>query len=128
MKGQHFTFIVEKTHTGFSAYAEDYPVITTGSDIHELKQNMLDAINTWLESQGKKEVTDEAIHMRLDLQQFFKYYNVLNAKVLAGRIGMDNSLLSQYVSGKKTPSEKQVQRIVGGIRDLGKELMQLEVV
>ncbi|MBD8017969.1 hypothetical protein [Kaistella pullorum] len=63
----------------------------------------------------------------MDLLSFFKFYSVINAIALSKRINMNETLLSQYVKGKKEPSEKQIQRILTGVKDLGKELMQLEI-
>ena len=45
--------IVERTKTGYSAYAENYPVYTVGSSLEELKANMLEALNLQFEKQGK---------------------------------------------------------------------------
>ena len=123
-----YLFKVEKTGTGFSAYAEDdkIPVGTTGKDMTELKQNILDAMNVYREYKGLKSLSGTDISIRLDVKQFFEYYNVINAKALGDRIGMSQSLLSQYANGIKVPSEKQTQKILLGIKDLGKELTQLE--
>ena len=120
-----YTFILEKTNTGFSANSEDidkYPAATTGSTIAEIKSNALEALNLWFEHNGKKQVTEESILIKLDLAQFFEYYNVINIKAFAKRIGMNKDLLSQYVNRIKKPSSKQVGRITKGISDLGAEL------
>lgn len=121
-------FIVEKTSTGFSAYAKDdkYPFATTGRTMAELKANMVDAANTWLEHEGKPLAGKADIVVKIDLPQFFDYYKEINASALAERIPMDRSLLAQYKSGAKEPSEKQVQKILAGIRSLGRELSALE--
>ncbi|MET6999836.1 hypothetical protein [Chitinophaga defluvii] len=123
-------FTVEKTKTGFAAYAVDdaIPVGTTGKSMSDLRSNILDALNTYREHKGEKIATSADVILQLDLQQFFEYYNVLNAKGLSVRIGMNETLLSQYVNGQKHPSEKQVQKILQGVKDLGKELTQLELV
>lgn len=125
-----FVFVVERTDTGYSAYIEDekIPVFTAGSNVQELRRNILDAINTWRELKGQPDVTEKDVIMRLDLAQFFEYYNVINSSALAERIGMSQSLLSQYANGIKTPSEKQVNRILTSIRELGKELTHLELM
>jgi hypothetical protein len=39
---------------------------------------------------------------------------------------MNETLLSQYVNGIKKPSQKQTEKILAGIKSLGKELQQLE--
>jgi DNA-binding transcriptional regulator YdaS (Cro superfamily) len=64
----------------------------------------------------------------LDLKQFFQYYRVLNATFLAKRIGMNPTLLSQYVRGKKQPSSKQIEKIIKGIQSIGKELSEISLV
>ena len=52
----------------------------------------------------------------------------LISKFLANRIGMNPTLLSQYVSGVKKPSQKQNQKIIDGIQMIGKELAELSLV
>jgi transcriptional regulator with XRE-family HTH domain len=124
-------FIVEKTGTGFSAYAEDFdkiPAGTTGDTIAELRTNIEDAYNSVAELKGWPEVTIDQITVKYDLAQFFEYYKEISAKGLAQRIGMSSTLLSQYVNGKKIPSDKQVKKILLGIQELGRELATLELV
>lgn len=120
-------FIIEKTKTGYSAYCFDKPIFTTGQTIHELQLNALEASNLYLKEFGKT-ITLDSIELELDFKQFFEYYKVINAKHLAGRIGMNETLLSQYVNGIKKPSKKQVNRIVDGLHEIGRELMELTLV
>jgi hypothetical protein len=129
MKKLHkkITVLVEKTRTGYSAYAEQLDVFTTGKDIPTLHFNMLEALNLALNDSGYL-VTEDNIKLRLDLRQFFQYYKVLNANFLAERIGMNPSLLSQYVRGKKQPSSKQTEKIILGIQRIGKELSDINLV
>ena len=42
-KAQKVGIIIEKTRTGFSAYAIDYPIYTTGKNIAELIGNAYEA-------------------------------------------------------------------------------------
>ena len=116
------TFIVEKTNTGYSAYCENYPVGTTGTTYQELKENMLDGLNMLLEDENLPLATEKDIIIRFDLQQFFEYHNELNILALSEQIGINNSLISQYKSGKKFPSERQTRRILQGIKNYGKKL------
>lgn len=118
---------VEKTDTGYSAYTEDMSVFTTGKDIPELYSNLIEALNLAYEELGY-EVTAENLKLNLNLQQFFQYYKVLNANFLAQRIGMNPTLLSQYVRGKKHPSSKQTDKIIRGIQSIGKELADISLV
>jgi hypothetical protein len=38
---------------------------------------------------------------------------------------MNQSLLAQYISGKKKPSVNQAHRILIGVQQIGKELMEI---
>ncbi|MDQ3141419.1 MAG: type II toxin-antitoxin system HicB family antitoxin [Bacteroidota bacterium] len=117
--------IVEKTKSGYSAYAEKYPVYTVGKSLEELKGNILEALNLHFEKQGKT-VSEHDLKVSLDLPQFFEFYEVINAKALSERIGMNQSLLAQYIKGIKKPSPKQTQRILKGIQQVGKELAAIQ--
>jgi len=117
--------IVERTNTGYCAYAGKYPVYTVGQDFPELKANMLEALNLYFEEE-KKTITDNDIKVSLDLPQFFEFYKVINAKALSQRIGMNQSLLAQYIKGIKKPSAIQTRRILKGVQQVGKELAEMQ--
>ncbi|SFH25103.1 hypothetical protein [Pedobacter insulae] len=121
-------FIVEKTSDGFSAYAEDDNIqaATSADTMAELRINIVDAYNSVAELKGWPEVTIDEINVQLDLPQFFDYYKIINASALGSRIGMDKTLLSQYVNGHKKAGPKQIQKILNGIKQLGSELSSLE--
>ena len=119
--------IVEKTNTGYSAYSEAHGVYSTAVDTSSLYSNLVDALNLYYEDLGY-EVSVDNLKLNLDLQQFFQYYKVLNANFLAQRIGMNPTLLSQYVRGKKHPSSKQTNKIIKGIHAIGKELSDINLV
>ncbi|MCX6245995.1 MAG: helix-turn-helix transcriptional regulator [Bacteroidetes bacterium] len=116
--------IVERTKTGYSVYANNYPVATTGKDLTELKANMVRALNLYFEEKGIA-VTENDIKVTLDLAQFFQFYKVINAKAFSDRIGMNQSLLAQYISGKKKPSASQARRILKGVQQIGRELAEI---
>jgi len=118
--------IVEKTKTGFSAYSEDYPIFTTGRTIPELINNALEA--TQLNFEEDYEITHENLKFEIDFTQFFQYYKVLNSKFLAEKIGMNPTLLSQYVQGHKKPSENQTKKILSGIHQIGQELSEMNLI
>lgn len=118
---------VEKTDTGFSAYSNDYPIFTTGRTIPELVDNAFEAASLYFEDE-KVEVKHENLKFEIDFKQFFKYYKVLNSKFLADKIGMNPTLLSQYVQGHKKPSEKQTEKILYGIHQIGQELTEINLI
>ena len=117
--------IVEKTRTGYSAYTTKGMTFTVGKDLEELKKNILEAVNLSLEDQGKSVSLDD-IKIKLDLPQFFSFYKVINAKALSERIGMNQSLLAQYIKGNKKPSAAQKKRILKGVHQVGRELSAIK--
>jgi len=118
------TVIVEKTNTGFSAFGKDQAVFTSGGSIPELMSNALEAFNFYFEEEGEILSMDD-LKFEIDFKQFFQYYRVINAKFLAEKIGMNPTLLSQYVQGRKKPSETQTEKILSGIHQIGKELSEI---
>lgn len=119
--------IVEKTDTGFSAYSVDYPIYTTGKSVADLINNAYEAVNLYYEDQ-KINITRDNLKFELDFRQFFQYYKVINSKLLADRIGMNATLLSQYVTGHKKPSETQTEKILTGIHQIGQELAEISLI
>ncbi|WEA02915.1 helix-turn-helix domain-containing protein [Mucilaginibacter sp. SJ] len=122
-------FTVEKTNTGFSAYAEINGggiAATTGENLNELKENALEAYNALAAEMAKKEVDINDIKLVYDIPQFFEFYKVINASQLAGRIKINRGLLSQYINGNKIPSDEQARKILQGVNALGRELAEVE--
>jgi predicted RNase H-like HicB family nuclease len=126
-KKKKITMTVEKTDTGFSAYSDKNSIFTTGKTIPELINNAFEAAELFFEGENVK-LEHSDIKFEIDLQQFFKYYKVLNAKFLAEKIGMNATLLSQYVRGHKKPSEKQTEKILTGIHQIGQELSGINLL
>jgi hypothetical protein len=124
---KNITIIVEKTNTGFSAYSNDYPIFTTGQNIPQLLENVFEASNLYFEDE-KTEIKRDNIKFEIDFKQFFQYYKILNANILAQKIGMNPTLLSQYVHGHKKPSEKQTEKILYGIHKIGQELSDINLI
>jgi predicted RNase H-like HicB family nuclease len=119
--------LVEKTDSGFSAFAVDYPIYTTGKTISDLFQNAFEAASLCFEDENIS-IVQEDLKFEIDFQQFFQYYKVLNASFLAEKIGMNPTLLSQYVQGRKKPSESQTEKILAGIHQIGQELSEINLI
>ena len=119
--------IVERTATGYSAYAKKHPVYTTGSSLEQLKANMVEALNLYFEKSGKT-ISEKDLKIILDLPQFFAFYKVINATALSERIGINQSLLAQYIKGIKKPSPSQTRRILKGVQQVGKELSAIQFI
>lgn len=127
MKKPQITVTVTKEDTGYSATAiqGNRHIFTEGETFDELKINILDAVNLTFEDLQFVYTIDE-IKLVLDLQSFFDFYKVINAKALSSRIGMNQSLLAQYISGSKKPSTLQRKRILKGVQQIGRELSEIQ--
>ena len=56
------------------------------------------------------------------ISRFFLTHPEINASAVARRIGMNQSLLAQYISGLKKPSEERSNIIMQTVREIGEEL------
>lgn len=124
------SFIIEKGPDGYGAYREEKEglVTTMGDTVAEIRNNIVEAYNLFAEEVGKQAITADQVELKYDLASFFEFYKEINVSALGKRIGMQKSLLSEYKSGSRKPSDKQVNRILTGIKDLGRELSELELV
>lgn len=59
------------------------------------------------------------------LYRIFISHPELNASAVARRMGISQSLMSQYISGVKKPSQERETLILNTIKDIGKELMMI---
>jgi len=57
----------------------------------------------------------------------FEHFGMLDVTNLAKRIGLNPSLLRQYKSGLTFASDKQKQRILKGLHELGEELLRVRL-
>jgi hypothetical protein len=115
------TWQLEETKTGFSAYSEKYPIYSTARDLESLMPQLNEAAALYFEVPEKEE-TQFRHTLHIDFRAFFIHYKILNARILAERIGMSSALLSQYIRGKKNPSVAQLQRIRKGMLQISREL------
>jgi hypothetical protein len=126
MKKPKIKITVTKEDTGYSANAlvNKNFIATEAETFEELKVNILSAINLAFEEIGFNYSIDE-LQFEYDLESFFDFYKVINAKALSERIGMNQSLLAQYIKGFKKPSVIQTRRILQGVQQIGRELSEV---
>jgi len=126
MNRQKVLIRVMKEDRGYSATAviEKKIIATESETFNELKTMMLEALNLTFEDEGHT-YTSENLRFEYDLESFFAFYRVINAKALSERIGMNQSLLAQYIKGIKKPSPAQTKRILTGVREIGRELSEV---
>ena len=126
MKKPKINITVAKEDTGYSANTtvENNFIATEGNTFEELKANIIEAVN--LAFEDKTFVYNiEEIKFSYDLESFFDFYKIINAKALSEHIGMNQSLLAQYIKGIKKPSVSQTKRILKGVQQIGRELSEV---
>lgn len=126
MNSAKIKVVIIKEDKGYSATSQtgnDF-IGTEGETFEQLKTRILEAINLASQDNGNNYKEDDLL-FTLDLQSFFDFYKVINAKALSERIGMNQSLLAQYITGKKKPSPSQTQRILNGVQQIGRELAEI---
>ncbi|MDP2721809.1 MAG: hypothetical protein Q8O72_03530 [Bacteroidales bacterium] len=126
MKKPKIKIKVTKEDAGYSAntLVNNNFIATESETFEELKEMILEAVNLSFEDMGFIYTIDE-IQFEFDLGSFFDFYKVINAKALSDRIGMNQSLLAQYIKGSKKPSTNQTKRILRGVQQIGRELSEV---
>lgn len=128
--------VLEKTENGYSAYLPDLPgCISTGETISDVRNNIKDAVDFHLEGiqienlpVPEKFDREFDLAFKMDIASLFEWFSGILTKSGVSRItGMNQSLISQYVSGSKSPSSKQTKRIERALHNLGQELLEIEL-
>ncbi|MDT0648595.1 type II toxin-antitoxin system HicB family antitoxin [Autumnicola edwardsiae] len=125
--------LLEKSGTGYSAYAKEYPAIyTAGENIQEVKENIQEVIEyqiEYLEEQKKiKEaevLKNSEIEFYLDIQQFFEEFKFINKSAFAEAIGESPNYIRKISRGFVKLSDEKSLKIEKGLHKLGKELMSV---
>ena len=126
MRKRKIKVTVLKEDIGYSAIAllgDDF-VGTQADTFDELKTNLIEALNLAYEELEIEHSLND-LQFEFDLESFFDFYKVINAKALSERIGMNQSLLAQYIKGIKKPSPTQTKRILKGVQQIGRELTEV---
>jgi predicted RNase H-like HicB family nuclease len=124
--------IIEKGNDGlYSIYLPDVMgMYGTGETEAEAKEALLEAVESareYVEETGKWGdyvvfKSDFEFDYRYDLSGFFKSYSFFDVSALAGRLGLNASLLRRYKSGISKAETKQKEKIEQGIHNIAIEL------
>ena len=106
-------FLVEKTGTGFTAYADEYSILAAGKSLRQVYEEAEAGLAEQCAYLGEQQADYELV-FTYDFPTLFEVYG-LNVKALSSATGINSTLISQYINGKKKPSRKQKERIEAGI-------------
>lgn len=113
---------------------KSYLPVTFGKSKKEVLENLTTLIKDYQENE--KEGDGFWLNLRTDnlqfdicydLQSFFSEYDFLNASAIARHANMNESLVRQYVTGKKYPSLEQAKKLEDTIHNLTKELSKVSL-
>jgi len=131
------TVILEKTSEGgYSAFLPALPgCISTGATVADIKNTIRDAVEFHIEGMRMENLPvpnefaqEYELAYKVDVASLFEWFSGILTKSGVSRItGMNQSLISQYVSGIKTPSTKQTKKIERALHNLGQELLEIEL-
>jgi transcriptional regulator with XRE-family HTH domain len=129
MKKPKLHVTILKENVGYSAtiVSKNKFIASEADTFNLLLTNLVEAINLTFEEYGFTYQLNE-LKFTYDLESFFEFYSVINAKALSERIGMNQSLLAQYIKGIKKPSAAQIRRILTGVQQIGKELAEVQLL
>lgn len=96
-----------------------------GENVEQAVEDLL-ATRKELIEEGK-DIPELEMSFKYDIWAFFDKYP-LNISAIAKRIGINPSLMRQYVSGNRTPSKKRTEEIQNAIQSLGKELSSVSLI
>ena len=128
--------IVEYSDKNLSAYIEDAPIITTGKDLKEIKENMNEAIELYLESCKEMKIVpvptlqgEIQLDYKIDAATFINYQSGIFTKAALSRItGINERQLWHYAAGIHKPRKQQLEKIQSGINALTKELTSISLL
>jgi hypothetical protein len=105
-------------------------VVSSGANLEELKVNLVEAINLYLEETDKSplDVGYDNFEFQVDLESLFEINDFINISKLAEHAGLNKSLLRQYARGLKYPSIKQALKIERALQDIGSNLVNTKII
>lgn len=116
----------------FGAYMPDdnnlsFGAIGEGATAEEAKQDFLNVVNEYKADGEAPEDLD--FDFSYDVTSFLSYYSKrLSLAGLERITGVSQGQLSHYVTGRRNPSRKTVERIQSALRSFGAELSTVSLV
>ena len=121
--------IVEYSEKNLSAYINDAPIITVGTDLNDIENNIKEAIELYLEDNNNPcEVLsgEFELEFKIDVATFINFYSNIFTKAALSRItGINERQIWHYAAGVHKPRRTQMEKIQRGIKHLSKELSSI---
>lgn len=117
---------VEYSEKNLSAYIDGAPIFTVGNNLDDVKGNITEAIDLYLEDNLAPLdmfIGEYELQFKIDIVTFLNYYSNIFTKAALSRItGINERQLWHYAAGVHKPRKAQLEKIQKGIMTLTKEL------
>lgn len=130
------TVIIEQTENNYAAYIEGIDgIVTTGHSVDEIKQNMIEAIDLYVETCKEMglEIPEELLgdynlNFKMDTRCVLAfYYGIFTKAGLSRLTGINQKQLWHYASGVSNPRPAQKVKIENALHKLGEELLSVRL-
>lgn len=128
--------IIERASDGsYSIYtdADDlgYLITGTGSTVDEAKKNFeggYEDTRRYFEEEGKP-FTEIEMAYKYDMASFLSYYSkIISLAGLSRLTGINQQQLSHYVTGRRNPSQKTVEKVQNAIHLFAQDLSSVRFI
>ena len=126
--------IIESLENNYSAHIEKLDgVVATGSTIAEIKANLLDAVDDYIETCKENGINipeelqgEYNIEFSMDVKSLLNLYDKIFSKSGLERLsGINQKQLWHYANGKSVPRRAQALKLENALHRLGTELMSI---
>ena len=130
------TVIIEQNSKGkYSAYISDerisFGIVGEGNTVDETIEDFRIGYQEMKETyqNAGKEIPELEFDFKYDTASFLSAYsNILSLAGMSRLTGLNQGLLSHYVTGRKKPTQKTVSKIRNSVHEFGKSLCQIDFV
>lgn len=129
--------IIEKGRDGLYAVRSEYKIGRSflggfGDNVEEAKEDFESSIDDAIEDAEKSGLTyieknRLKIVYKYDMPSFFNYFDFINVSKFASYIGINESKLRQYKTGRSFPGEKTTLKILTAVGRIGNELINVRL-
>lgn len=130
--------IIERGLDGtYDAYFENsdqfsFGLLGQGKTVNEAMDDFMnskDEMKEYYQEVGKTFPEDLELVFKYDVASFLAYYSkVLSLSGLERLTGVNQGQLSHYVTGKRKPSQKTIEKIEHSLHTFGQEISQIHFV
>ena len=107
-------------------------IVGAGKTVAEAKQDFANSVNevsAFFKETGNQTLIDIEFEYKFDVPSFLQYYsNILSLAGLGRLTGINQGQLSHYVTGRRKPSSKTVEKIEKSLHNFASEIGEIQFV